>query len=1360
MIYHPLYWVLLALVCLLSYATGTDSTFKLEMKATWADTSKIAEVAEFLSHRTNESLYWAFIERLDEIKDENGLGVAKTLLDGVTFSLLEMSLDTRYYSPRVQYQITKSTRQETSVQDARDDGIVDVDVSYGTPQNGSYTLINADFSDAEDRALVSRVVKQKKNAGETVLVRYINKRQLPADPNKYMQHDSKHQAQLLNVHGYGVELQLKNMEYKQTDSESQSSSFGIDFDVLKKRLPHLSTDLDTFRDHLQREAPKRGKAKEIKVWDMKNFGLQAAHLILNDRSNSLDQLESLSQNFPAHISSLINIKTSDDFKSKISNFQNAHQELLEARNPSNPQETIRRNAIYVNGIETDLTKLSLFSLYDLVAKETQFIEKFSSYGLSGDVVQKLLFLPSSKSDERPRFRIPKEYQQHIAYLNDIEKDDRYRYNFPEQLITMTQPNFFNQMRFVRRNLYTIIIIFDPLNHDHIKKIQELSNPIDRGYPIRVGLLPKPNDTEESIELISRFEHLYAIKGTFAALKYLYELPPNPDLHTIKNNYNNYRGSDKAIDVGNPEKIKMKRLQKLINSEMGFEHLGFFLLMNGALFEGDDESGDQLFMNALRYEYERAIELIRKELISDGDHDLLDAIISQNSNYDRYNENIFGQGHFVHITKIPDHVKWITSSSSSPDEIFKNTHLLCHGDSDELISSAKKFVNEIESTRIGLQPSGSSFCKNQFSDGIGIIATSGRSIDLSTTLEFSAKDWQLLTRFEKSSSFDLISNYKFEHENAIEISNVIFYVNSILSTQTANGDRIELSRLNNPITTLTFNDANVQLPKITAVIDPLSLQCQRYSTIIKWLVNYGFPFILHLNPELETSNMPLKSYYRYVLLQNSADFENITTNNGEIYTLRMDVPETWLVEPIYAKQDLDNLNLHSDCKSNVCYARYQLEYLVATGSCYDTTLKRSPRGLQLSLVDEFENKVKDITIVMANLGYFQLKAQPGLFNVVIPQGRHSEIYSLSGVSQQSFYQQSLDNKKSSRAVVHVNDFDAPFLRVDVVRNEGKYNEELLTDSDVSQEQAAGGLWNSVFGGGSKKVEEASGSANKTIHIFSLASGHMYERLLKIMILSVMKHLKRPNVNIKFWFLGQFLSPGFKTMLPHLSSHFGFQYGLVSYQWPDWLHKQKEKQRLIWAYKVLFLDVLFPLNQVNKIIFVDADQICRSDMSELFFDLDMQGKSLAYTPFCESRTEMAGFQFWKQGYWSQHLRGLPYHISALYVVDVAKFRKEYHGDQFRMYYDNLARDPNSLSNLDQDLPNYAQHVVPIRSLPQEWLWCETWCSDESKPKAKTIDLCNNPQTKEHKLASARRIIPEWTSYDEEIKAYEKTLGSVEN
>lgn len=57
---------------------------------------------------------------------------------------------------------------------------------------------------------------------------------------------------------------------------------------------------------------------------------------------------------------------------------------------------------------------------------------------------------------------------------------------------------------------------------------------------------------------------------------------------------------------------------------------------------------------------------------------------------------------------------------------------------------------------------------------------------------------------------------------------------------------------------------------------------------------------------------------------------------------------------------------------------------------------------------------------------------------------------------------------------------------------------------------------------------------------------------------------------------------------MAEKYSFQYELVQYKWPRWLHQQTEKQRIIWGYKILFLDVLFPL-AVDKIIFVDADQV---------------------------------------------------------------------------------------------------------------------------------------------------------------------------
>jgi UDP-glucose:glycoprotein glucosyltransferase len=282
----------------------------------------------------------------------------------------------------------------------------------------------------------------------------------------------------------------------------------------------------------------------------------------------------------------------------------------------------------------------------------------------------------------------------------------------------------------------------------------------------------------------------------------------------------------------------------------------------------------------------------------------------------------------------------------------------------------------------------------------------------------------------------------------------------------------------------------------------------------------------------------------------------------------------------------------------------------------------------------------------------------------------------------------------------------------------------------------------------------GEQQADINIFSVASGHLYERMLNIMMVSVMRHTKH---TVKFWFIEQFLSPSFRAFLPHLAREYGFAYEMVTYKWPHWLRGQREKQREIWGYKILFLDVLFPLS-LNKVIFVDADQIVRTDMYDLVKH-DLQGAPYGFTPMGDSRVEMEGFRFWKQGYWNSFLRGKPYHISALYVVDLARFRALAAGDRLRGQYQMLSADPNSLSNLDQDLPNHLQHNLPIHSLPQEWLWCETWCSDEDLETARTIDLCNNPQTKEPKLARARRQVPEWTVYDDEIAALARRVATVD-
>jgi len=361
---------------------------------------------------------------------------------------------------------------------------------------------------------------------------------------------------------------------------------------------------------------------------------------------------------------------------------------------------------------------------------------------------------------------------------------------------------------------------------------------------------------------------------------------------------------------------------------------------------------------------------------------------------------------------------------------------------------------------------------------------------------------------------------------------------------------------------------------------------------------------------------------------------------------------------------------------------------------------------------------------------------GVWEVSIAEGsRGSKLFHITASDKRD----SSIHMKSQRLIMR--DFCTPAEFITVARNPGFERAPLIIEEGED-------------GGFASEEEKALGKkGDDVIHVFSLATGHLYERFLKIMMLSV---VKRSSSKIKFWFFENFLSPSFKASAAALAQDIGCEVEYVTYKWPEWLRGQTEKQRIIWGYKILFLDVLFPLS-VKKIIYVDADQVVRADLKELW-DMDLQGAPYGYTPFCSSNKETLGFQFWRSGFWEKHLRGRPYHISALYVVDLALFRKAAVGDKLRSQYQSLSADPNSLANLDQDLPNYAQDMVPIFSLPQEWLWCESWCSNETKRSAKTIDLCNNPLHKEPKIDMARRVISgelfeeSWVELDEEARKYE--------
>jgi UDP-glucose:glycoprotein glucosyltransferase len=115
---------------------------------------------------------------------------------------------------------------------------------------------------------------------------------------------------------------------------------------------------------------------------------------------------------------------------------------------------------------------------------------------------------------------------------------------------------------------------------------------------------------------------------------------------------------------------------------------------------------------------------------------------------------------------------------------------------------------------------------------------------------------------------------------------------------------------------------------------------------------------------------------------------------------MDVPPSWLVRPREALYDLDNIQLGNLSPENSgVEAVFDLDYLVVEGHARDTTTQAPPRGLQLQLMNN--NSPVDDTLVMANLGYLQFKAEPGVFQLEIRPGRGRDIFTMESVGNEGW-----------------------------------------------------------------------------------------------------------------------------------------------------------------------------------------------------------------------------------------------------------------------------------------------------------------------------------------------------------------------
>lgn len=1479
----------LCIICNIVTLTVTKQSHPITtlINAKWNVTPVTLEIAEYL-YDENPNLFWDYIDALisldkpieqldnDAQRYKQAVKIAEGLLSETQVPLLKLSLSLHNLSPRVQAHLQIASEVLKKHIDCDEDIFVnigdnivcglsgladeikkandpmpaevfDFDHIFPGSLDNSFPVILYGQIGTENFAKAHKMIKK---AAETGKYKYILRHYLKSATNKR-----------LRLSGYGVELHLKSTEYKSQDdapkpddtgtfdhNELETEVDGFDFLKLKSRFPHLIHSLDQFRNKL---LEKSEDIEPLKAWEFQELGLQAAERIASIQGEeSLQILQIISQNFPTQAKSLLHTTVSDSFKKEMKYNIDVLGRNLNLQPPD--------AALFVNGLFFDADTLDVNTLLETLRTEAEVLDGLHKIGLKGLAASPLLALDLTSTSKEFAIDIR---DSAISWINDIEKDTEYA-RWPSSVMDLLRPTFPGMLRNIRKNLFNLILVVDPVKPDARPLIKLAESFVVHSAPLRLGIVldtrqQNDDNAEDYRGIVCAFNYLSSNIGYRTGLSFLTDL-----YATVKSSKDvTFSDIKKQFRVSHP-KIGSDKVDSIFGEDSSFDYgtqvaVDFLdrigtkespqALLNGVPLPSTTLSADE-FEEAVLTEIIQQTPIIQKAVyrgdLSDSD-DMIDYLMSQPHVMPRLNQRILsnddpdylsmtGKPHDVEnvnllsqltnrdkIATLRKNLKYFTSkhkmekiignsvyfqtiwiigdlNQNSGKTILLNAlnYMKLNGgirvafipnadgvgsvakekNLNQLVWAASQALDGTEATNTVLKwleqtndnydiPKNvrdllSStelhmkllrvYCQtvHSFKSSDNVIISNGRIYGpLEQNETFSTDDFDLMERFSNHHYGDKIRKAFQEIEKMsqddLEIdSDTMFQLISILVTRTQSKNRFTI-----PTELLEDHTVVKLLPKadylphfeIVGVLDPASRGAQKLAPILIMLRSVtNCHMRVFLCAVDKHSDMPVKNFYRFVIepeLQFSAKgeleagplakFAGIPPS--PLLTQNLQVPENWLVEIVRSVYDLDNIKLQ-DINGPV-HSEYELEHLLLEGHCFDTTTGAPPRGLQITLGTK-DNPVMVDTIVMANLGYFQLKANPGSWILRLRHGKSADIYDISSAEGPN----TVHSSEETRVII--NSLRSHVLKLRVTKKPGQANADLL-----GVEETPSGIWDSItssFGGGSGDDK------SETINIFSVASGHLYERLLRIMMLSLLKHTKSP---VKFWFLKNYLSPQFIEFMPHMAKEYDFQYELVQYKWPRWLHQQTEKQRTIWGYKILFLDVLFPLD-VKKIIFVDADAIVRADIKELN-TLDLGGAPYAYTPFCDSKREMEGFRFWKQGYWKNHLQGRKYHISALYVVDLKKFRKIAAGDRLRGQYQALSQDPNSLSNLDQDLPNNMIHQVAIKSLPQEWLYCQTWCSDETLQYAKVIDLCNNPQTKEAKLTAAQRIVPEWKPYDTEIK-----------
>jgi UDP-glucose:glycoprotein glucosyltransferase len=327
---------------------------------------------------------------------------------------------------------------------------------------------------------------------------------------------------------------------------------------------------------------------------------------------------------------------------------------------------------------------------------------------------------------------------------------------------------------------------------------------------------------------------------------------------------------------------------------------------------------------------------------------------------------------------------------------------------------------------------------------------------------------------------------FSKLSEVEKSNTLIQVSAILNQNlkvhqslvrfgSYEGQRGALPEINRPQCELNLayeDEKEDTWANIDFILDPLGDNAAKWSSILNKIRDLdGVKLKGYFSPNSpagEFKKTHLNRFYRY-LLPNNLEFDETSEElkapkiefsdlpETSLLTLGLDTMTSWVVMAKDSPHDLDNLKL-SSLPSTGTHPEFELKHLLIEGHCTDFD-RRPPRGLEFNLGNKENPNMVD-TIVMANLGYFQFKANPGVWQMRIRPGKSEDVYELVNIGDQG-HSKSGKYVDEGRTLI-LDSLSGITLFPKVKKRKGMEDVDLL---EVKEEKpkTGGGMWDKLFGG---------------------------------------------------------------------------------------------------------------------------------------------------------------------------------------------------------------------------------------------------------------------------------------------------------